>query len=561
MSPTPARPAHRRLPSGLRRARLRLEELEPRCQPSVSGVPGVGAAAQLLPPSDTVWAQQVPNDPLYESSLWNMKKIGAPAAWDLATGRASVVVADTDSGIDFTHPDLYLNVWINQGEIPQANAANIRTLLGLAASDPITFWELNSPTLKPYWGAETISDVNLDARIDARDVLAGAGLGGWANGANEDAAVEQAELGRGFVDDLVGWDFWNGDNNPYDDNGHGTHTAGTIGAVGNNGEGVAGVSWVVQIMPVKIIGPTNSDGTFTVAAQGVRYAAAKGARVSNNSWGGTRGSTELRDALVYAQGKGQVFVAAAMNNGINNDASAMRAYPASYEFEHIIAVAATDINDVRPKWSNYGKTTVDLGAPGVNVWSTVPVGTGANGGNYAAGSGTSMAAPHVAGAAALLLARNPSLGYRDIKSLILSNVDKVKSLSNVTVSGGRLNVGRALSAAPAPVTTSVTLGTAGAPPAGPSGSFSAGAVDAAGAWTFVVTSEMGREEGGPSLADRTTFVAPALAAPEKRDAGFVRDVASPGASESREYPPAGVVPTDRLVNLDWFLSLPELWSQ
>ena len=469
--------AYRRRPWN--RPRLRLEELESRDQPSAVGLIPGSAAADAVP-----FAQRVPDDTLYATSLWNMRKIGAPSAWDVTTGRTSVVVADTDSGIDYTHPDLYPNVWINQAEIPAANAATIRGLLGHPAPSPITFWELNSAALRPSWGSTTIADVNQDNRIDARDVLADAGLGGWANGVSEDGAGEQAELGRGFVDDLVGWDFWNGDNDPYDDNGHGTHTAGTIGAVGNNGLGVAGLSWVVQVMPVKIIGPTNTDGNFTVAAAGVRYAAFKGARVSNNSWGGTRGSPELKDAVTYAQGKGQLFVAAAMNNGVNNDTSPMRAYPASYDLTNIISVAATDANDARPKWSNYGRTTVDLGAPGVGVWSTVPVGTGVDGGDYAPGSGTSMAAPHVAGAAALLLAKNPSLTYAEIKSLLLSTVDKVKPLATVTVSGGRLNVAKALTAAPGSA-TSISGGT-GTTTASASTSFAVASAEPSADWTLFV---------------------------------------------------------------------------
>jgi subtilisin family serine protease len=148
------------------------------------------------------------------------------------------------------------------------------------------------------------------------------------------------------------------------------------------------------------------------------------------------------NAISYAGSKGQLVVAAAGNDGYNNDSNPYRSYPASYDLPNIVAVAATDSRDGRPNWSNYGKTTVDLGAPGVGIWSTVP------GGGYASYSGTSMATPHVTGAAALLLSKNASLGYSQLKSLILNNVDRVSSLNKKTVTGGRLNVAKALAATP-----------------------------------------------------------------------------------------------------------------
>lgn len=454
-------PLSSRRPPPLRRrgrrphVRLCLEQLEIRSLLSVSG-----PAASLLGPCPVgeVQAQQAPDDSDY-GRQWNMDRIGAPAAWDVTTGRRSVLVGHVDSGIDYTHPDLRLNLWINQAEIPASRRAN---LTDVDRDGAITFFDLNHRDAEGNYvnqGPGKITGRNGNV-IDARDLLAPMGrdadgrddgTGGWANGVNEDAAAEGAALGQdeAYTDDLVGWDFWNDDNDPYDDNGHGTHSAGVIGAAGNNAAGVAGLSWAVQLVAVKVIGASNDQGNFHAAADGVRYSAAKGARVANNSWGGPGQSMELLGAISYARDRGQLFVAAAMNSSLDNDSSPDRAYPASYPLDNIIAVAATGDQDQLASWSNYGKTTVHLGAPGVGVWSTAPVGQG---GGYASFSGTSAAAPHVTGAAALLLAVNPALGYSSLKTYLLDSVDPVAALRDRTVTGGRLNVARALAAVPpAPV--------------------------------------------------------------------------------------------------------------
>ena len=247
--------------------------------------------------------------------------------------------------------------------------------------------------------------------------------------------------GNGYVDDLHGWDFLNGDNDPFDDNGHGTHVAGTIGAVGDNGVGVAGVNWTVRLMPLKFLGADGS-GDAADAIRAVLYADAMGADVTNNSWGGGEYSQALADAIAHADGQGTLFVAAAGNSFANTDVSPN--YPSGYDLANVIAVAATDQNDARAWFSNYGRRTVDLGAPGMNIYSTWP------GNAYAFVDGTSMAAPAVAGAAALARARSPATSSMAVKALLLRTTDANASLAGKTTTGGRLNVGNALACSGSP---------------------------------------------------------------------------------------------------------------
>jgi subtilisin family serine protease len=240
---------------------------------------------------------------------------------------------------------------------------------------------------------------------------------------------------NGYVDDWRGWDFINNDNNPFDDNGHGTHVAGTIGAVGNNKIGVAGVSWNVRLMPLKFIG---ADGTGDVAdaVRALHYATAMGARVSNNSWGGDEYSQALSDAIAEADAHGSVFVAAAGNESSDNDASPR--YPSGYDLPNVISVAASDSNDRLAYFSNYGPATVDLAAPGQSIYSTWP------GNSYRSESGTSMAAPHVTGTVALALAAHPDADGAALKALVLRTVAHPAGLVGTTATGGRLDAGAAL---------------------------------------------------------------------------------------------------------------------
>jgi hypothetical protein len=244
--------------------------------------------------------------------------------------------------------------------------------------------------------------------------------------------------GNGYIDDVYGYDFHNNDSDPFDDHSHGTHVAGTIAAQGNNNIGVIGVAPNAKIMALKFLDSSGSGFTFN-AVRAIEYATMMGANITNNSWGGGGYSQALYDAIKAAGAANQLFVAAAGNNGKNTDFSSN--YPSSYDLDNIIAVARTDHNDKLASSSNYGATSVDLGAPGSNIYSTTP------GGKYGTKSGTSMASPHVAGAAALVWSQNPTLTAQEVKDKLLSSVDPVASLTGKTVSGGRLNAFKALSGA------------------------------------------------------------------------------------------------------------------
>jgi len=260
------------------------------------------------------------------------------------------------------------------------------------------------------------------------------------NGIDDDA--------NGYIDDVNGWDFARDDNNPNEEaicGGHGTHTAGTIGARGNNGIGVTGVNWNVKIMPLKIFKVyfvilCSASSADIISA--IDYAAMMGVRVSNNSYGGGPYSQAEYDAIRASK---SIFVAAAGNENINTDITPN--YPSAYNLSNIIAVAATDHNDNRAWFSNYGTTTVDLAAPGVSILSTTPNDT------YSLFDGTSMATPHVTGAVALLMGYDPNLTNNEVRWRILKGVDH-KGLPVAT--GGRLNIYNSLTLPPPQVTVDVT---------------------------------------------------------------------------------------------------------
>ena len=281
-------------------------------------------------------------------------------------------------------------------------------------------------------GSRSVVVAVVDTGIDYRHSDLAANI--WRNGA--EVAGDGVDNDRnGFVDDIHGYDFVNRDGDPMDDQGHGTHVSGTIGAVGNNNIGVVGVNHNVSLMGLKSFG-VDGRGSTADAVRSVDYAVRMGADVINASFTFGSYSQAMADSLNHANNAGVLFVASAGNSNNNNDFSPN--YPANYEVANVISVAATDHADQRASFSNYGSRTVDLGAPGVNILSTLP------GNRYGSFDGTSMAAPHVAGAAALLLAQNANLTPTQLKDILLRSTDAVASLQNLTVTGGRLNVNRAL---------------------------------------------------------------------------------------------------------------------
>ena len=237
--------------------------------------------------------------------------------------------------------------------------------------------------------------------------------------------------GNGVIDDIHGYDAGDNDGSPDDVVGHGTHVAGTIGAVGNNGIGVTGVNQEARLMILKI----DSGGRITTdgAIRAALYATKMGADITNNSWGGSRLNQATEDAY---RNSSALHIAAAGNNGADTDRSPF--YPMGFDIPNMIAVGATDHNDAKASFSNYGKTSVDVTAPGKDILSTK------NGGGYHLLSGTSMASPFVTGVAGLVMSAYPDASHEEIKSRLIEGSDKIDGLANYSVSGGRVNAATAV---------------------------------------------------------------------------------------------------------------------
>ncbi len=326
-------------------------------------------AVEYAEPNFIYTLNSLPNDPAF-TNLWGLHNTGqsggtpgadirALDAWAYTTGSTNVIVAVIDTGIDYNHPDLAANIWVNP-----------------------------NPTFGDIHGARFIS-----------------GNGQPTSG------------------------------DPMDDQGHGTHVAGTIGAVGNNGVGLAGVNWNVKLMALKFITSAN-EGSTADAIGCIEYAVENGAHLSNNSWGGGGYSQSLKDAIDAAGRANQLFIAAAGNN--NSNINIYGFYPAGYDSPNVISVANSTRTDARASNSNYGTNKVHLAAPGSTIYSTM------RNNSYGNLSGTSMASPHVAGVASLLLARHPDAPYADVRRWIFDHVDVLPGWSNLVQTGGRLNAAAAL---------------------------------------------------------------------------------------------------------------------
>ncbi len=337
--------------------------------------------------------------------------------------------------------DLNLNLWglNNTGQTGGTPDADI---------DAPQAWDIQT-------GSSNVVIAVIDTGVDYNHVDLAANM--WTN-PGEIPGNGFDDDGNGYVDDVFGYDFYNDDGDPMDDNSHGTHCSGTIAAVGNNGVGVVGVNWTARIMALKFLSSIGS-GSLSDAVIAIEYAiAAKQNSVPmvamSNSWGSGDYSEALEDAIVAANNAGILFIAAAGNNARNIDGIPF--YPASYDVPNIISVAATDHNDNLANFSNYGPVSVDLAAPGVNILSAVP------GGIYGYKSGTSMATPHVAGVAGLIKAQFPGLTYMEIKNRILISVDFKDNLAGKMLAEGRLNARNALNGIPSqpapPVGLAATTG-------------------------------------------------------------------------------------------------------
>lgn len=290
------------------------------------------------------------------------------------------------------------------------------------------------------WDIETGSQNTLVAVIDTGidynhpDLVANL----WTNEAELNGKPAVDDDGNGIIDDIHGASFVdaakpNGD--PLDDHGHGTHCSGTIGGTGNDGKGIVGVNWNVRIIAAKFLSADGS-GSLEGAIKAIAYVNKMGAKVLSNSWGGGGYSQALKDVIEETNKSGAIFLAAAGNESNNNDAAP--SYPASYEVANVVSVAAIDNRGGIASFSNYGKKSVHLGAPGVNIYSSI------KGGAYDSWSGTSMATPHVSGVAALVASHEPNLTGLEIKQRLISTTTTLASLRGKTSTGGLLNAYNAL---------------------------------------------------------------------------------------------------------------------
>ena len=317
----------------------------------------------------------------------------------------------------------------------------------------------NDPFFSNLWGLHNTNDVDIDApgfwntRKTAMTSIVGVidtGIDYNHEDLNTSMWINPGEIAsdgidndnNGYIDDIYGINTVNGTSDPLDDAGHGTHVAGTIGARGNNNKGITGVSWRTRLMAIKFLDSSGSGAT-SGAIEAINYAIAMkiannyGKMILNNSWGGAGYSQALYDAIKSAKNNNILFIAASGNDGVNTDTNPH--YPSAYDLDNIISVGANNNGDQLASFSNYGCSSTDVIAPGEQILSTTPSNT------YSYYSGTSMATPHVSGIAALLWSHKTT-SWRRIKAMILNGSEKKLSYSQKSVTQGRVNLPRSLSA-------------------------------------------------------------------------------------------------------------------
>jgi len=263
----------------------------------------------------------------------------------------------------------------------------------------------------------------------------------WRN-TNEIPDNQIDDDNNGYIDDVLGWDFYSNDNDPMDDHDHGTTVAGIIGAEGNNNLGITGVNWQVKLMPLKFLN-AQGHGAISDVIKAIKYAVNNGAKISNNSWGGTFFSQSLFDTIQMAQQQDHLFITASGNYASDNDKTPY--YPSSYNLPNIISVAALDYKDKLASFSNFGVNSVDIAAPGIAVYST------ARNNGYLNYSGSSNAAALVTGAIGLMLSKSELLSAQELKTALLASVIPLPNLTNFIASGGKLNLFTAIDSVKTPV--------------------------------------------------------------------------------------------------------------
>lgn len=287
--------------------------------------------------------------------------------------------------------------------------------------------------IKKTWlktiGSKNIKVAVLDTGVDYnhKDLVANV----WVNQKEKNGQAGIDDDGNGFIDDVYGYDFINNDNDPIDDEGHGTHVAGVIGATGDNNIGIAGTAWDVTLINLKIA-RSDRSGRISSAIKAMDYAMKQGAQIINMSFGSYNYSQAFYDKLVEAQKRNILVVSGAGND--NKDIDKNPFYPAAYNLDNIISVASNTSSAKKSNFSSYGKYNVDLFAPGSSIYSTLP------GNRYGTDNGTSFATPYVSGAAVLLMSLNPGASYGSIKNKILRGARPHKGLDKYTQTGGVLDV-------------------------------------------------------------------------------------------------------------------------